>query len=122
MEAAGNPRIMPTEHEDGYPRVYIGKGHPYATSGGWQYLHRWIMMREVGRVLDTYEHVHHNGENGNRDKRTRDVRELEILEDVDHGHYHYGERLGCGKEFCTYSHHRSPDLNPDGSPSPYRQN
>ena len=99
MEAANVARVMPTPHEKGYVRVWLLRGHPYADSSGCTTLHRYVMQRHLGRRLDTYEHVHH--ENG--DKGTDDLAELDVIDDVTHGHYHYGQRLGCGEEYRTYS-------------------
>lgn len=43
----------------GYPRIYLGKGHPFANSAGWQYMHRYAVMTDLGRRLRADEHVHH---------------------------------------------------------------
>lgn len=118
LEAEGTPSVMPGLHGKGYVRLYLGRGHPYADKGGCSTLHRWLMSRHLGRRLDTYEHVHHVK---GAAKDTLDLDDLEILEDVDHGHYHYGERLGCGREFCTHSAHREPELDAEGTPDPYYQ-
>lgn len=105
VELRGNPRVMPTRHQKGYVRLYLGRGHPYADKGGTGLLHRWIMQRAKGRRLETYEHVHHR----NGDKRTEELEELQVLEAVDHGLMHYGvhferragrlEFLSCGEEY-----------------------
>jgi hypothetical protein len=116
IEAQG-PRVLPTKHHTGYVRVWLSSGHPYANSGGWQYLHRYLMMRRLGRTLGTYEHVHHADDSP---KDTTDIRHLEILEDVDHGLYHWGQRLGCGREFRSHSEAgKEPELDKHGKPEPY---
>ncbi len=108
---------MPARHAKGYVRVYLGRGHPYADTSGTQHLHRWLMMRHLGRILDTYEHVHHV--NGN--KETTRIADLEILEDVDHGLFHYGRRLGCGREALTYSPAGSELEDLDAGAEPWRR-
>lgn len=53
-------RGMPVT-EDGRHRrrVFLGKGHEYANSAGWQWLARFLVMDALGRRLGTHEHVHH---------------------------------------------------------------
>lgn len=99
-------RYAPTDHPKGYRRVWLPPQHPYAIehrgrpghTHPYQFLHRYLAMREAGRVLQPSEHVHHT--NGN--KRTTDPAELEVLDCYDHatGHWHgrfyRGERVGCG--------------------------
>jgi len=48
-----------TRDPRGYIRVYLGKGHPYANSGGWQWEHRLLEMERLGRPLPRWMHVHH---------------------------------------------------------------
>lgn len=84
----------PSLHSKGYATVQLGVGHPWANSGGWQYLHRILMFEEVGAHLDTHLHVHHR----NGDKLATDPAELQVMHDTEHGRYHYGRRLGCGHE------------------------
>jgi hypothetical protein len=97
VEAAadlGSYRIQPTKHEKGYVRITLPVFHPYALAGrGTQLLHRYLVMRQLGRVLGRHEHVHH-GQDGAKD--TTDLRQLEIQEELHHGHYHYGKRIACG--------------------------
>lgn len=100
---------MPTRHGKGYPLVYVGRGNPYSGRSGCMALHRWLMSRELGRRLATYEHVHHKRHG---DKSTLDVDELAVLESVEHGEYHYGTHfvrdsrgrfvwVGCGREMTA---------------------
>jgi hypothetical protein len=42
-----------------YRRIQLGVGHPFANSGGWQYVHRFIAMQKLGRRLSREEHCHH---------------------------------------------------------------
>jgi len=110
------PRTL-GDHPKGYERIHLCLKHPYANSGGWQYAHRLIVMRVLGRVLSTYEHVHHvDGDHtatGNR------LSNLDIMEDVDHGHYHHGLRCGCGREFRGHSFAgREIEVDASGTPEP----
>lgn len=76
---------MPARHEKGYVRLYLGRGHPYADTGGTQHLHRWLLQRHLGERLTPDVHVHHT----NGDKETLEVDELEAMVDFAHGHYHW---------------------------------
>lgn len=49
-------------------RVQLGKGHPYANSGGWQYLYRALVMFALGRPLAPQEQVHHVDEDCSADR------------------------------------------------------
>lgn len=86
------------EHHKGYLRVRIPPFHPYGTKAGCQYLHRLVMMEHLGRRLSKWEHVHHKHDAQGRPapRDTTDPRDLEILEEADHGRYHYGKRICCG--------------------------
>lgn len=98
---------MPTPHHKGYVRVWLGRGHPFANSGGWQYAHRLAMMEKLGRRLEPFEHVHHK----NGDKASADPERLQVLHAVDHGMLHYGinfarvngklEHVWCGKHMTA---------------------
>lgn len=81
--------ILSRPDESGYLWVRLCVGHPYANKHGWQRLHRYLMMRALGRRLHWYEHVHHQ----NGDKLTTNIRDLSLMEAVDHGHMHYAARL-----------------------------
>lgn len=98
------PRILGGVHGKGYRFVWLGKYHPYAHKSGKQYLHRYLVMCRLGRRLHPAEHVHHK----NGDKASTDLREFEIMEALEHAHYHYGRNfvreggrlvwLSCGEE------------------------
>lgn len=47
--------------DNGYVRVKVPE-HPRAFRGGWVYEHRLITERELGRLLEPYETVHHINE------------------------------------------------------------
>lgn len=111
IERLGCPCICPRVHYKGYPRVYIGRGHPYANQGGTTELHRWLVARGLGRKLATWEHVHHK-RHGHSHKGVDKIstEDLELLEAVEHGQYHYGRHfirdprtrrfvwISCGEE------------------------
>lgn len=105
VERHGTPRVCPTRHPKGYVVVYIGRGHPYARSGGVTYLHRWVASRERGRKLEPYEHVHHHETH----VEETDPSKLHVLHAIEHGQFHYGRHfvrgeggrlvwVGCGTE------------------------
>lgn len=84
----------------GYRWIRLCKGHPYASSTGWQRLHRYLLMRILGRRLDWFEHVHHTQGSA---KDTIDPYHLELLEAIDHGIWHYGQRLRCGDHLTLWT-------------------
>lgn len=103
--------ICPEPTPEGYFQVYLGRCHPYAKPNGLQYLHRYVAMRALGRVLEPWEHVHHvNG----APRDTTDLGDLRVCEAVDHGHFHYGVRVSCGREIVVWEPRR-----PDGRFTPY---
>lgn len=71
----------------GYVRIYPGKAHPFANSGGWAWRHRLAAMEQLGRRLAPHEHVHHakirRGEAG-----ADEWPNLEVLLATDHGREH----------------------------------
>lgn len=75
----------------GYRWVKLCAGHPYATRG-WQRLHRYLMMRAVGRRLASHEHVHHVK---GADKATVSIRELKLMDAIEHAFDHWRERCRC---------------------------
>ena len=69
-DARGRARIWlgrSSVPQDGWRRVEVrtGRGrrtfyvHPLATSGGWQWLSRYLVMADLGHLLRRDEHVHH---------------------------------------------------------------
>lgn len=48
-----------TTDSRGRLRVQLGVGAPFANSGGWQYVSRFIVMQALGRPLRRDEHCHH---------------------------------------------------------------
>lgn len=84
--------VLSKPDEKGYVWCRLCIGHPYANKYGWQRLHRYLMMRVLGRRLEWYEHVHHEGD----DKTTTDIRRLSLTMADDHGRLHYARRLTRG--------------------------
>jgi hypothetical protein len=95
----GELKIQPQPHDKGYVRITLPTHHPYARSRT-NLLHRHLVERQIGRRLDRFEHVHHRP---GYPKDTRELAGLEVLEECAHGHYHYGERRGCGPELELWS-------------------
>lgn len=92
--------ILSKPDHKGYVWVRLCEGHPYANKAGWQRLHRYLMMRVLGRPLRFNEHVHHDPEH---DKTTTNIRHLVLTESIDHGHLHYAKRLSKGgKHFMLW--------------------
>lgn len=48
-----------SEDSRGRRRVFLGIGHPLANSGGWQYLYRFRVAHDLGKLPPSDEHVHH---------------------------------------------------------------
>lgn len=84
----------------GYRWVRLCKGHPYADGKGWQRLHRYLMMRALGRRLEAYEHVHHDPA---APKDTTNIRDLSLTEAIDHARWHHGHRVGCGHHIVGWT-------------------
>lgn len=89
-------RRTPCSYLDGYPvhldsrgrkRVYLGLSHPLANSGGWQYVSRYLVARELADgPLRTDEHVHHRDWDRTRDPL--DLSNYELVNPVYHGRLH----------------------------------
>jgi hypothetical protein len=81
-----NPPLGPHDRQDsrGRVRTFLGLGHPFANSGGWQWRSRLVVQEGVGRKLQKSEHVHHV--NGNRADDRPD--NLEVLACWYHGQVH----------------------------------
>lgn len=52
-----NGRVV-IRNSSGYLMVWE-PDHPHAYRGGWILEHRWIAEQQLGRLLETDEHVHH---------------------------------------------------------------
>lgn len=97
-------RKSPHSHVDGFPvhidargrkRVYLDTSHPLANSGGWQYLSRYLVARELSKsaespntpvVLRSDEHVHHR--NHDRTHDPLDLSNYDLVNPVYHGRLH----------------------------------
>jgi hypothetical protein len=66
--------------------IHLGVGHPYANSGGWQYVNRYVVMKELGRRIGTDEHAHHIDHNKLND--VRDGSNYQLLLAETHGRHH----------------------------------
>jgi predicted nucleic acid-binding Zn ribbon protein len=58
----------------GYISIKVGTGYPGAPKGGWMREHRYVMQERLGRVLMSYENIHHI--NGMRDDNRPENLEL----------------------------------------------
>lgn len=68
----------------GRVRVWLGRGHRFANSAGYQWRYRLLVMYSLGRTLLTCEHVDHKSGIVDDDR----LSELRILDAVYHGSYH----------------------------------
>lgn len=74
----------------GYRMVYVGRGKPGTTKGGYAYEHRVVMERHLGRPLKKGERVHHvNGV-----KTDNRVENLEVLTHAEHMREHHTQPDG----------------------------
>lgn len=64
--------------------IYLGVDHPYANSGGWQYLSRYLVMKEIGQRLHPDEHVDHI----DLDKHNDQLSNLRVMLAKPHGKHH----------------------------------
>lgn len=48
-------------HPKGYILIKVPE-HPRAFRGGWYYEHRLVVEKQIGRILNVYETVHHINE------------------------------------------------------------
>lgn len=72
----GKPAVL---DRNGYVRVYE-PNHPRATKTGWQFEHRLVAEKHLGRYLAQHEHVHHiNGQ-----KADNRLENLAVLNDLEH--------------------------------------
>lgn len=75
-----------TTATNGRKLIYLGLQHPYANSGGWQYLYRYVVMCALNRQLRTDEHVDHI----DGDIRNNSLCNLRVIVARDHALRHLG--------------------------------
>jgi hypothetical protein len=110
-------RVTDLDHK-GYRWASLCVGHPYANGRGVQRLHRYLLMRALGRRLDWFEHGHHLPD---VPKDTLDVYGLELVEACDHGVWHYGVRLRCGQHLPLWKpRNERGEFNPLPTPESVR--
>ena len=68
-------------HTSGYTLIKVGATYPGALGTGWMLEHRYIMARQLGRSLESYERVHHK--NGNRSDNRPENLELWTVQKKD---------------------------------------
>lgn len=74
--------------------IYLGVNHQFANSGGWQYLSRYLVMRETGQLLRSDEHVDHI----NQDKLDDRLDNFRVMLAESHGRHHvYLAELAGGR-------------------------
>lgn len=78
------PKHTETIDKRGRVRVYLGKDHPYANSGGWQWRNRLALAQDLGRKLSRSEDGHHR--NGNRADDTKG--NLRVKDHAEHAREH----------------------------------
>lgn len=76
----------------GRKRIHLPKDDPRANSGGWQYLSRYIVMKQLNRVLHKDEHVHHKDHQKDHD----DLHNFQVLLAESHGRHHVYIAELCG--------------------------
>lgn len=64
--------------------VHVGKSHPFANSGGWQYVARYQVMKDLKRRLETDEHAHHKNNVKTDDSKPN----IQLLLAESHGQHH----------------------------------
>lgn len=64
--------------------IHLSVGHPFANTGGWQYLARYRVMYELNKVLRCDEHVHHV----DLDISNNSIENLELVTATYHGCLH----------------------------------
>lgn len=84
----------PVTDKLGRKRIVLGKSHPFANKAGWQYLARYLVMKETGQRLRSDEHTDHI----DLDKHNDDLSNLRVLLAQRHGKHHvYLAELAGGR-------------------------
>jgi len=73
--------------KDGYVLIMV-REHPFANNIGYVREHRLAMEKKIGRYLKPTEIVHHI----NGDKKDNRIKNLELMNKVDHDRYHTTKR------------------------------
>lgn len=108
-EYNGKPAVL---DRNGYVRVYE-PSHPKATKAGWQFEHRIIVEKRIGRYLEPHEHVHHvNGV-----KHDNRAENLVAMDDLEHlvlsGSDYRQEVAAAMAELAEYRRRYGPLDDPD---------
>jgi hypothetical protein len=78
----------------GRKRIVLGKSHPFANRAGWQYLARYLVMKETGQRLRPDEHTDHI----DLDKQNDQLSNLRVMLAERHGKHHvYLAELAGGR-------------------------
>jgi len=88
--------------------IHCGKGHPYANQRGWQYLSRYIVMKELARRIEKDEHVHHVNHDKSDDRL--DGSNYQLLLAESHGKYHryLADLAGYRDDLGRFTEHAEP--------------
>jgi len=85
----GNTDVVIQGHPPESPLGYVkedGKYNVVKTERGWEYEHRVVMEKKIGRPLRKDEHVHHINGNGHDNREEN----LQLMSATDHYHLHWG--------------------------------
>lgn len=116
--AASTVNALPPATIDGYAVslnkgnnrriIKLGRQHEYANSAGWQYLSRYIVMRELNRRLTSDEHTHHKDLDKTHD--SLDGRNYQLLLAESHGRYHryLADLAGYRDDLGRFTEHVEP--------------
>ena len=86
--------IDPHDGRLGRKRIVLGKSHPFANKAGWQYLSRYLVMKETGERLRSDEHVDHR----DLDRQNDNLNNLRVMLAERHGRHHvYLAELAGGR-------------------------
>ena len=87
--AIGTEGLPVSVDRRGRYRVGLHRQHPYACSGAWAYLLRFLVQEALGRRLLSSEHAHHV----DHDKAHNELANAEVLAAWYHGRLHGGGAL-----------------------------